>query len=166
MIIRALGAADAAAFKAIRVQATEEAQTSVYQTPAEESARPLEELQIQLTDRHSRVFGAFEGEQLVGISGISRDPESKRRHTARIRLLYVSPAHRSRGIARQLLTSVVDYAASIPGIRQIKLSVTCNNASAQHLYAAFGFKTYATDPNVLRVDGQFIDEALMLLVLR
>jgi RimJ/RimL family protein N-acetyltransferase len=165
MIIRALGAADAAAFKAIRVQATEEAQTSVYQTPAEESARPLEELQLQLTDRHTRVFGAFKDEQLVGISGISRDPESKRRHTARIRVLYVSPACRGRGVARQLLTSVVDYAASIPGIRQIKLSVTSNNTGAQHLYAAFGFEKYATDPKVLRVDGQLFDENLMVLSL-
>ncbi len=165
MIIRPLIASDVSAFKAIRIRATEESRTSVYQNPEEERARPLEELQHQLNDSQARVFGAFEDEQLLGISGISRDPETKRSHTARIRLLYVNPAYRGRGIARRLLTYVLDYAASIPQIRQVKLSVSANNTTAQRLYAAFGFKTYATDPNVLFVDGKFIDENLLLLPL-
>ncbi len=163
MIIRPLSAADVTAFKAIRIQATQNAPTSVYQTPEEESARDLEELRPQLADEHARVFGAFEDEQLVGISGIFRDPESKRSHTARVRSLYVDPAYRGRGIARQLLIHLLDYASSVPQIRQIKLSVGANNTSAQRLYAAVGFKTYATDPKALCVDGQFIDENLMML---
>ena len=163
MIIRLLSETDVAAFKAIRVEATQNAPTSVYQTPDEESARLPGQLQPELTDPSTRVFGAFDGDQLLGIAGISRDGETKRSHTARIRLLYVRPAHRGQGLARQLLTQVLGYAASVPQIRQIKLTVGAPNIRAQKLYLAFGFKTYATDPKVLCVDGQFIDENLMVL---
>jgi RimJ/RimL family protein N-acetyltransferase len=163
MIIRLLNDTDVAAFKAIRIEATQQAPTSVYQTPEEERARLPEQLQPQLIDPSTRIFGAFDGDQLLGIAGISRDGETKRSHTARIRLLYVRPTHRGQGLARQLLTKVLDYAAGVPQIRQIKLTVGAPNIRAQQLYLAFGFKTYATDPKVLCVDGQFIDENLMVL---
>jgi RimJ/RimL family protein N-acetyltransferase len=166
MIIRTLCTADAAAFKSIRIQATQTDQSIVYQTPEEESARPLEDLKLQLGDANTRVFGALEDEQLVGICAIARDPETKRRHTARIRMLYVIPAHRQRGIAKQLLNSALDYAAGTLHIRQIKLTVSANNSSALRLYTAVGFKTYATEPKVLCIDGQFFDENMMLLSLR
>lgn len=166
MNIRTLTGADAEAFKAIRIKATQEAPTTVHPTEAEETARPLAEFHNKLTDPCNRLFGAFQDDQLVGITGLFRNPENKRRHSARIGYVYLCPEYRSQGIAKQLLSRALDYAASMPDLCLIKLAVHTNNRAAQHLYAAVGFTTYATEPKVLCIDGQFIDEHLMLLSLR
>jgi ribosomal protein S18 acetylase RimI-like enzyme len=56
-----------------------------------------------------------------------------------IRDLYVDPRRRRTGIARQLLQHVVTNAREAGALR-LSLQTETDNASAQALYAAFGFQ--------------------------
>ena len=66
--------------------------------------------------------------------------------TIQITSLGVDPAHQRKGIARQLLTYMVEYAQS-NGISLITLEVRPSNQAAKALYASFGFKTVAIRKN-------------------
>ncbi|MFB6398247.1 GNAT family N-acetyltransferase [Polymorphospora lycopeni] len=56
-----------------------------------------------------------------------------------IRDLYVDPAHRRSGLARELLRHVVDEARAAGALR-ISLQTEPDNAAALRLYAGFGFR--------------------------
>lgn len=70
MSIRVLTADDATAFRAIRIEATQEAPTTVHPTEAEETARPLADFQKKLMDPNNRLFGAFQDDRLVDLPAL------------------------------------------------------------------------------------------------
>lgn len=48
---------------------------------------------------------------------------------------------------------------------QINLCVTTVNEAAKHLYESQGFQVYGVEKNAINVDGEYLDEALMQLLL-
>jgi GNAT superfamily N-acetyltransferase len=52
----------------------------------------------------------------------------------------IAPAHRNRGIGRQLMTALLD-AARASGLKTVQLEVIIGNDSAYHLYQTLGFQT-------------------------
>jgi RimJ/RimL family protein N-acetyltransferase len=64
-----------------------------------------------------------------------------------------------------LLTAVLDAASAMPGLTQVRLSVSVTQQEARALYAAAGFQTWGIEPRALYVDGQFVDEEHMYLPL-
>jgi GNAT superfamily N-acetyltransferase len=88
-------------------------------------------------------FGAFEDGQLVATAGciIKNDfpySASKARRLGWIMDVYVKPAHRKKGLARQLTQAVVDWLAS-NNITIIKLG-TSKQARDYKLYEKLGFE--------------------------
>ncbi|MDR8038835.1 N-acetyltransferase, partial [Burkholderia cenocepacia] len=72
--IRLLDAADAACFRAVRLRAVDTAPTSFLPSLDEESQVPVDEVAKRLTPTQVQaVFGAFDGDTLVGITGVRRD---------------------------------------------------------------------------------------------
>jgi hypothetical protein len=51
----------------------------------------------------------------------------------------------------------------MPSLEQILLAVATCQAAARALYRSFGFETYGTEPNALKMDGRYIDEDFMIL---
>lgn len=51
------------------------------------------------------------------------------------------------------------------GLEQINLTVGHNNKSAKKLYQSVGFELYGTERHSLKINGQYIDEDLMVLFL-
>jgi ribosomal protein S18 acetylase RimI-like enzyme len=165
--LRRLGRADAERFKAMRVYAATESPASVKPTPEEELERPIEEFEKKLSwDSHNFVLGAFDGDQMVGIAGLRREPGKKIHHTATLWGIYVTPRYRARGIAKRLVRAILDIAGGIAEITQIRLSVHTRNAPARQLYTASGFKTYGIERNVIRHGEESFDEELMMMTLR
>jgi ribosomal protein S18 acetylase RimI-like enzyme len=51
-------------------------------------------------------------------------------------------------------------------LEQIVLSVATRQTAAKQLYSSFGFKTYGTEPNALKVGSAYTDEDHMILRIR
>ncbi len=94
-----------------------------------------------------------------------RDSGLKKRHKAVLVAVYVAPAARGQRVGERLLVVLLDWARAVPGLRQIHLSVALTQVAARRLYAAQGFKVYGLEPRAMHVNGQDVDEELMVLVL-
>ena len=164
MTIRRLRAADAAAFRAVRLAALLDTPTAFGSSHHEEAAQPLEWFAARLEAADAVMFGAFVDGGLAGIAGVVREPAAKERHRAAIRSMFVAPAHRGRGVAAALLGRALDEADAMPGVWQVVLTVTRGNAAARRLYEAHGFVPYGELPASLHVDGRYYDDVLMLRV--
>ncbi|WP_199033267.1 GNAT family N-acetyltransferase [Ralstonia sp. ASV6] len=161
--IRPLVDDDAEAFKALRLQAIQDAPTAIWPTHDEESGRTLEETRnrIRTTD-HQIVFGAFAGQALIGIAGLRREPLAQVAHKAVLWGVFVDPAHRRGGIAGRLLDAAIEHARAAR-VLQIQLCVNAENPRAQQLYRNVGFETFGVERRAMRVGDRFFDEEHMAL---
>ncbi len=80
------------------------------------------------------LFAGFDA-TVVGVCGLNVDPYANSPQTGRIRHLYVSPAHRRRGIARALLSAVITQARQSFAVLRLRT----NSAEAAHFYEAHDF---------------------------
>lgn len=164
-IIRPLNEHDAEAFHAMRLLATQNYPAGIVTTYEEEAKRTSEasRQRVRATDDEI-VFGAFAGDKLVGITGLYRDPRRKVAHKALIWGVFVDPAHRRAGLARQLLESTIAHARKM-SLLQVNLVVSAMNPRAQALYRSCGFVRYGIEPRGLCVNGEYADDELMVLFL-
>jgi len=139
MTIRRLRAADAEAFRTLRLHALRDSPTAFGSSHHEEAPRPLEWFAARLEAAEAPMFGAFVDGVLAGIAGVVREPAAKEGHRAAVRSMFVAPAHRRRGLAAALLRHALAAADAMPGVWQVILTVTAGNVAAQRLYEAHGF---------------------------
>jgi ribosomal protein S18 acetylase RimI-like enzyme len=109
------------------------------------------------------VFGAFAGEQLVGILAFIRQAREKIRHCAELCGMYVAPEFCRCGRGGALLDAAIDHARSLSGLRQLKLTVAATNEAARSLYRSRGFICVGTEPDAVCVDGCYYDDELYVL---
>jgi RimJ/RimL family protein N-acetyltransferase len=165
MEIRALSSADAESFKAIRRDGLENSPRSFSESLAEHDALSPKEFAKRLassTSGDSCIIGAFIDSELVGVAGFGRNPRTKLSHKGMIWGVYVRPAFRGAGIARAILLEVIRRAKTIDGLDQINLTVA-EGTPAKQLYLSLGFEVFGHEPNSLKVDGEYLDEDLMVL---
>lgn len=163
MIIRRLLPPDAAAFQALRLVALRESPSAFSSSYEEECNTPLSAIERRLApDAARHLFGAFDGNELLGILSAGRETQPKVLHKASIRAVYVAASHRGKGVARQLLEHALAFTDAMDGLRQVTLTVTAGNAAAIALYESLGFKAYGQEPQALCVDGVFYDDLLMV----
>jgi ribosomal protein S18 acetylase RimI-like enzyme len=95
-----------------------------------------------------------------------RETGEKERHKGRIYAVYVSAAHRGKGIARALIARLLERTQQDPSLEQILLSVAASQTTAIQLYSSFGFEKYGTEPNALKIGSEYVDEHHMILAVR
>jgi ribosomal protein S18 acetylase RimI-like enzyme len=159
--VRRLAAADLALFRPLRLDALRlhpEAFTSSY----EDEYREPPEAMMRLLAPPAVMFGGFDGDALVGMTGLIMQTRSKSRHKVHMVSVYVDAAHRRTGLARALLEAAIAHACD-SGASVLQLTVTQGNAAARRLYAAMGFQTYGIERRALRIDDVFYDNELMAL---
>lgn len=89
------------------------------------------------------LLAAFDGEQLVGLCGLNRDPFSPAAEkVGRVRRLYVLPGHRRKGTATALVDAIEDAARNEFEV----LSVFTTDPGAGLFYEARGFRRVAGMP--------------------
>lgn len=88
----------------------------------------------------------------------SREPRPSTRHKATLWGLYVDPNHRRQGVGKELLTELLRHAESMPGLEQIRLVVTADNAAAIALFERFGFRAYGMEERARLVNGTYYDQ--------
>ena len=90
----------------------------------------------------------------------------KDRHKGRIYGVYVTAAERRKGVARALLTTLLDRAKQTASLEQILLAVAAGQHAAKQLYGSLGFETFGIEPNALKVGSAYTDEEHMILRIR
>jgi RimJ/RimL family protein N-acetyltransferase len=110
--------------------------------------------------------GAFEGGRMVGQAGFVRHEGRKERHKGTIWGVYVTATARGQGVAKAMLTRLLDRVRGYSDLEQVSLSVSVPQAAARRLYSALGFEVYGYEKHALKVDGVYVDEEHRMLWLQ
>lgn len=160
--IRPLAAADAPAYRALRLSALADTPAAFGASHREEAAQPLDWFAARITPQPpSRVYGAFQENALIGLAGFLAYHGEKKRHIGLLWGVYLAPAGRGRGIAAALVEAVIAHARE--HVLLLHADVGVDNQPARRLYERLGFRSYGIQPKALRIDGAFHDEAMLAL---
>ena len=171
MQIRALTAADAATYHALRLRMLKEhadAFTSSYEEDAQKPVSWVEKRIGSTRDSpYDFVLGAFTAAgELVGTVGLAVEPRVKQRHKARVFGMYVASEASANGLGRALLTECLDRARAIPGLEQVNLTVTSTNERAVRLYEAAGFLAFGVEQRAIKVGDTYYPKMHMVMYLQ
>ncbi|HEY0143439.1 MAG TPA: GNAT family N-acetyltransferase [Thermoanaerobaculia bacterium] len=163
MRIRPLTADDVEAYRRLRAESLREAPLAFAASPDDDAATQPDALRQSLANAPGwMLFGAFDGQQLVGAAGLLRETRQKAKHRAHLWGMYVTPSARGRGIGAMLLDAAVQHARAI-GIEWLHLGVTTAAPEAQRLYERAGFVRWGIEPDALRHQGTSVDDLRMAL---
>jgi len=143
--VRPLTADDTPAYRALRLAGISELPATFCTTYALESSLPLAHISQRLhANRYQIIFGAYDGEQLVAMAGLRREPIAVVHDKASVWGVYVAPDARGKGAGWQLLQAAISHACAIPELAKLRLAVAQDNHAALSLYLRCGF-TLAED---------------------
>jgi ribosomal protein S18 acetylase RimI-like enzyme len=164
--LRILGECDTDAFWTLRLEGLEQEPRSFGQSAEEHLALPKEAFAARLRSSSASrdfVLGAFSGPHLIGTAGFYRQPNQKEFHRGHIWGVYVTSAHRGRGVGRRLMAELLRIACAQPGLELINLGVASHNTPAKRLYESLGFEQCGRDVHALKIGDTYEDEDLMVL---
>ena len=157
MTIRALTPGDAAAYLALRVEMVRACPTAFAAHPDEVDATAPDKLIPRIAaPPHNMVFGAFDGDRLIGTAGYYTERRIKMRHKGAIWGVYTDPAYRGRGLARAMILQALAHAAE--HVRIVMISAGAGSTEALALYRSLGFVEWGREPMAICVDGRMHDE--------
>ncbi|WP_222621990.1 GNAT family N-acetyltransferase [Variovorax sp. PAMC26660] len=164
-IVRRLKAADATAYRAVMLDAYATHPSAFTSTVAERAGLPMLWWEQRLgadADVPSVVYGAFDDAgALVGAAGLAFETRERTRHKATLFGMSVSASARRSGFGRRLVLALLEHARAHGGLRQVQLTVTEGNASAQALYERCGFKVFGVEPMAIALDGAWLAKVHM-----
>jgi ribosomal protein S18 acetylase RimI-like enzyme len=133
--VRAVSEADWEELRALRLRALADAPAAFATTLDEASALTEDRWRERARGSElSRMFLAFLDDAAVGMAGVYEEDGS-----AQLVSVWVRPDHRGTGVARDLITAVMTFAAGA-GKERMTLWVTEANAAARRLYERVGFR--------------------------
>lgn len=164
MKIRIINKGDAAHYKRLRLESLLKEPISFASSFEEEHNRSLEEIRDRIPENQdSFIYGLFDEDILVGMVGFQREKKIKFKHKGFIWGVYITEEYRGKGYSKQMLEHMLSSAKSIPGLKQIQLTVAATNNSAKKLYESYGFTVFGYEKEALYVDGFYLDEEHMVL---
>ena len=159
--IRRLTAADAAAYRDIRLEGLAQHPDGFGSAWEDEAEQPLAWFEQRIVS--AAVFGGIlDGENApAGVAGLIVPQGAKQRHKGALVGMYVRPAARGTGMALALVQAVLSHARNV--VEEVQLTVAPHNEAAQRLYRSVGFVEYAREPRSLKIDGKYQEAVLMTL---
>lgn len=165
IIIRKLQPHESANYREVRLACLKNVPEFFGSTYEEEVLNPkfFFETYIENSSPDHVMFGAFDGERLIGITGFNRMARQRASHRGEVVQVYVDQNYRGQNIGEKLLRRVLEYGFTLGGIEQIQLSVIANNQTAIRLYEKLGFKTFGVQPRYFKAGDVYMDQQFMQL---
>lgn len=167
MRVSTLSAADVVAYRALMLDAYEQAPDAFTTTAAERQSEPESWWikRIGSADGLATSFGAWNGNSLVGTVSLEYSAKPKTRHSALVLGMYVQPQERGKAVGLALLNAAIEAASARPDVLRLTLTLTEGNAPALRLYRSVGFVDWGTQPEAIRTDSGFRGKVHMTLAL-
>lgn len=162
IIIKPLDSTNLQAYKALRLRALQLSPLVFGSNFAEENAYS-DAVWLQRIEAvgSNVVFGAFEGDALVGTAGVFMHSRLSERHRGTLWGVYVAPEARGLKLGEQLVQAIIDHAVKRFLILDAKVVAT--NNYARKVYEKLGFVTYGLEKKSLYIQGQFLDQELIAI---
>ncbi|MFC4559076.1 GNAT family N-acetyltransferase [Virgibacillus kekensis] len=166
MEIRLLEPEDAEVYRTLRLEALLNSPEAFVISYEEELSNSVDIFKVRFQADNAFTFGAFEGDNLIGVVTLTRETKKKMDHRTTVFALYVTPYKRSRGIGKQLMIHAVDFAKTLEGVEQVGISVVTRNDTAKSLYYALGYVPYGTRKRAVKLGDNYFDEEHMVMYLK
>ncbi|SDW75725.1 Acetyltransferase (GNAT) family protein [Marininema mesophilum] len=108
------------------------------------------------------ILGAWMEGKLLGTLGFSRGNRVMSQHYAMLWAMHVDKDYRGLGIARTLLKEIIKESRGMRGLEMLRLKVRSNNEPACRVYRSVGFKAVGTEPKVMKLGNEYIDQTWMV----
>lgn len=163
--IRTAGPADAAALMRLKQQLDEETSFMLLEPGERDPSVPAlaAHLEDVAASANSVVLVAEAGRELAGYLELIGGKARRNRATTHL-VIGVLARARGRGVGSGLLAGARRWAAG-HGLHRVELTVMAHNTRAIALYERMGFVTEGRARECLLVDGRFVDELQMAMVL-
>jgi ribosomal protein S18 acetylase RimI-like enzyme len=159
-LIRRLTLTDAEAFYAMRLRSMTDAYDYFRTSVADIEADGIEDCKRRLASPHVRIVGAFDGDALIGIGGITREARDKLNHKALLWGMFVAREAAGQGLGTRIVEALIAEARGF--VRSLTLTLAADNDRARMLYERSGFTVYGREPQSVRQgEDHYIDELLM-----
>lgn len=168
MHVVALTERDAPRYRALMLHAYEPAGDAFTSTAQERAAEPESWWVRRLANPESLtvVFGALEGEELVGTVTVEFSAKTRTKHKAHLIGMFVAESARGLGVSKALLEAALDAARARRGVAVVTLTVTEGNLPATSLYRSFGFQVFGVEPMAISTPDGFRSKVHMWLPLQ
>lgn len=105
---------------------------------------------LQQNSQTDFLYGAFQGDTLVGICGFTQEDRKKTNHRGDISQMFVKKSLAGQGIGTQLLSLTLDKAFNKNHIELIILGVVDTNKNAINVYNKLGFTQFGFIENYFK----------------
>lgn len=165
IVYRKLQASDSDAYRKIRLESLEMFPSAFGASAIDEAKLPKLRFQMfieqQLPDKF--MIGAFDNNQLIGISGFIREEQTRSNHRGIVIQMYVKQIYAGKKVGHSLLKTLIDNAFALEGLEILTLGVIANNKPAIAVYEQLGFKDYGFLDNFYKEAGKYDAHRFMVL---
>ncbi|HEY3955074.1 MAG TPA: GNAT family N-acetyltransferase [Streptosporangiaceae bacterium] len=163
--IRSAGPTDAAALMRLKQQLDEETSFMLFEPGERDPSVPklAAHLEKVAGSGNSMVLLAETGGELTGYLELIGGKARRNRSTTHVVIGVLARAS-GRGVGSGLLREAVRWSAE-QGLHRVELTVMAHNARAVALYERMGFVVEGRARECLHIDGQFVDELQMAMLL-
>ncbi|MEA2688848.1 MAG: hypothetical protein QOJ39_2396 [Candidatus Eremiobacteraeota bacterium] len=126
---------------------------------AREAPLSAEEWQTRMTGPDRQVFGAFDVDRLIGITGVVPFRDDPSGETAMLVMSYLLPDYRGRGLSALFYDARLRWLRERPQFKRVVVSHRRSNDASRRANQRYGFELIATVPTTWP-DGGVEDELM------